>query len=74
MNTISQQSIYEKDALIRKQAKQIKKLQLEVNALKISLSGSPLNKDNDNIVTPLARNSEHQNIFRQSESLFNRGS
>ena len=74
MNTIKQQSIYEKDALIRKQAKEIEKLQLEVNALKISLSGSSLNKNNDSNVTPLPMNNDHQNTFWQSERLFNRAS
>ena len=74
MNTIKQQSIYEKDALIRKQAKEIEKLQLEVNALKISLSGSSLNKNNDGNVTPLPMNNDHQNPFWQSERLFNRAS
>ena len=74
MNTISQQSIYEKDALIRKQAKQIEKLQLEVNALNVSLSGSSLAKINDDIVTPLLKNSDDKNTFWQSESLFNRAS
>ena len=74
MNTINQQSIYEKDALIRKQTKQIEKLQLEVNALKISLSGLSLDKINDDIVTPLPMNSDDKNTFWQSESLFNRAS
>ncbi|MCF6190817.1 MAG: hypothetical protein L3J51_10075 [Cocleimonas sp.] len=45
MNIIKKQSSYEyeKESIIRKQAKQIEKLQLEVNALKISLSGSSSN-------------------------------
>lgn len=65
MNTIKQQGIYEKYALIRKQAKQIEKLQLEVNALKISLSGSSLNKSDDhaNVITPLPMNNDHQNTL-----------
>ncbi len=71
MNTLKQQSIYEKDAIIRKQAKQIEKLQLEVNALKISLSGSSI-KNNSNVVTPLTFKEKHQNTFWQSESLLNR--
>ncbi len=72
MNTLKQQSIYEKDTIIRKQTKQIEKLQLEVNALKISLSGSLLNKKNNNVATPLPLNSEQQNTFWQGESLFRR--
>jgi hypothetical protein len=47
MNTLKQQSTSEKDAIIRKQAKQIEKLQLEVNALKISLS--ELSTKNNNV-------------------------
>ena len=69
MNTINQQIIYEKDTLICKQAKQIKKLQLEVNALKILLSGPSLNKSEDSIATPLPRNNDHKNTFWQSQKL-----
>jgi len=59
-----------KDSTIRKQAKQIKKLQLEVNALKISLSGSSPSKSND-VTTSLHINNEHLSTPLKSAHFFN---
>ncbi len=59
MSSYNHHKKHGKDSLIRKQSKQIEKLQLEVNALKIQLSGTPSNIAHSNISTRTAINTKY---------------
>lgn len=66
---------YENTATIRKQAKQIEKLQQEINALKVAASGATIETfSNDKTITRLPINTLRHKSIVQGNSLFNRAS
>ena len=72
MNTQDQQDNYQKDVIIRKQQKEIEKLQQEVNALKVAQSGISNNQSNSDTVMPLSFTTKNNKSFWQGNSLFNK--
>lgn len=71
MKCSNQETNINKDLLIKKQKEEIEKLQLEVNAMRIRLSGMTLKKENLNIETQ-SSGSKHQNFFWNTKEFMNR--